>query len=80
MSNTNIYSELIDAYFALIENLSKDNKLKLIEKIHSSANSENNITNSAKSFYGIWKSSKSAEEMINEIRNARTSGRIIEEL
>lgn len=52
MSNTNIYSELIDAYFALIENLSKDNKLKLIEKIHSSANSEKQYNELGKIF--LW--------------------------
>ncbi|MEP7145503.1 MAG: hypothetical protein ABI792_00695 [bacterium] len=80
MGKTNSYSKLIDAYFSLIENLSEENKLKLIEKLSSSTKLVTNGTKSMKSFYGIWKSEKSAEDIISEIYSARTAGRKIEKL
>jgi hypothetical protein len=70
---------LIDNYFGLLRSLSKENKLRLIDKLSKSIVDEAaKDENLADKFFGAFKSEKSAEDIIAEIRNSRTFTRTIE--
>ncbi|MEI6048089.1 MAG: hypothetical protein WCS03_04255 [Bacteroidota bacterium] len=78
---SNASTILIDNYFGLLSSLSKENKIKLIAKLSNSivdepSEKENVIDN----FFGAFKSDKSADEIIKEIRESRTFNRTIEAL
>jgi len=64
---------LIDNYYGLLSSLSKENKIKLIAKLSNSINEEaTENENVVDKFFGAFKSEKSAEELIKEIRESRT--------
>lgn len=68
---------LIDSYWSLLKDLSADIKLKLIARLSSSIvedKAKEECNDLADKFYGAWKEDKSAEELINEIRNSRVVG------
>ncbi len=76
-SNTN--AVLIDNYFGLLRSLSSENKLKLIAKLSNSIiNEDTDNEDIIDMFFGAFKSEKSAEELIKEIRESRTFNRTIE--
>lgn len=79
MRSIDINTTLIEGYLRLLDNLSLSNKLDLISKLILSAKTD--ISPQKKSFYkafGAWDSKKSADEIINEIRDSRTFNRKIE--
>jgi hypothetical protein len=70
---------MIENYYGLLRSLSKENKLKLIAKLSNSmieevVEDETLIDR----FFGAFKSDKSAEDIIQEIRESRTFNRTIE--
>ena len=70
---------IIDGYVQLLENLSPSNKLDLIAKLTASIKID--LTNRKTSFkkaFGAFESTKSAEEIIDDIRNSRVLNRQIE--
>jgi hypothetical protein len=70
---------IIDGYVELLENLSPSNKLDLIAKLTASIKID--LTNKKTSFkkaFGAFESTKSAEEIIDDIRNSRVLNRQIE--
>lgn len=70
---------IIDGYVELLENLSPSNKLDLIAKLTASIKID--LTNRKTSFkkaFGAFESTKSAEEIIDDIRNSRVLNRQIE--
>ena len=72
-------STIVDGYVGLLNNLSTNNKLDLISKLTASVKTD--LTNKKSSFkkaFGAFDSKKSAEEIIEEIRNSRVSTRQIE--
>lgn len=70
---------LIDNYFGLLSSLSRENKIKLIAKLSNSIVDEvSEKENVVDRFFGAFKSDKSAEEIINDIRESRTFNRKIE--
>jgi len=70
---------LIDNYYGLLSSLSKENKIKLIAKLSDSIVEEaTENENLVDKFFGAFKSEKSAEELIKEIRDSRTFNRTIE--
>jgi len=69
-----------DIYFAFLENLSKKDKLSLIEKLNDSISIHETKSKSIDYFYGIWESDNSAEELIKEIHSARKFTRKYEEM
>lgn len=76
---TNTSTILIDNYFGLLSSLSKENKMRLIAKLSNSIVEETaEDENLADKFYGAFKSEKSAEDIIKEIRESRTFNRTIE--
>jgi hypothetical protein len=72
-------SKIIEGYLGLLDNLSPSNKLDLIARLTASVKTD--LTTKKSSFkqaFGAFESSKSAEEIIEEIRSSRVSTRIIE--
>ena len=79
MRITEINTTIVDGYVGLLDNLSTNNKLDLISKLTASVKTD--LTNKKSSFkkaFGAFDSKKSAEEIIQEIRNSRISTRQIE--
>ena len=73
MKAININTTLVESYLQMLDNLSTDSKLELISKLTLSVKSD--ISERKKTFsksFGAWKSKKTAEEIITEIRNSRT--------
>jgi hypothetical protein len=69
---------IVDGYVGLLENLATSNKLDLISKLTDSIKAD--LTNKKSSFkkaFGAFDSKKSAEEIIEEIRNSRVSTRMV---
>jgi hypothetical protein len=79
MRTTEINTSIVDGYVELLDNLSTDNKLDLISKLTASVKTDlSNKKSSFKKAFGAFDSKKSAEEIIEEIRNSRVSTRQIE--
>lgn len=79
MRTAEINTTIVDGYVGLLDNLSTNNKLDLISKLTASVKSD--LTDKKSSFkkaFGAFDSKKSAEEIIEEIRNNRVSTRQIE--
>lgn len=76
---TNANTSLIDNYFGLLNGLSKENKLRLIAKLSNSIADEV-VKNEdvVDQYFGAFKSNKSAEEIIKEIKESRSFNRIVE--
>lgn len=70
----------MDTYWSILKNLSSDMKLELISRLSKSLLSKDQSIddNWASQFAGGWKDSRSAESIIEDIRNSRTSNREIE--
>jgi hypothetical protein len=76
---TELITTIVDGYVGLLDNLSTNNKLDLISRLTASVKTD--LTNKKSSFrkaFGAFDSKKSAEEIIEEIRNSRVSTRQIE--
>ena len=81
MKVTELNTTIVDGYVGLLDNLSTNNKLDLISRLTASVKTD--LTNKKSSFrkaFGAFDSKKSAEEIIEEIRNSRVSTRQIESL
>lgn len=73
MKSSELNINIVDSYFKILKNLSADNKLKLIDKLSKSIKKPQKEKNgSLKALYGAFISEKSADELIQEIRSART--------
>ena len=70
-----------DNYLSLLSNLSPETKLELISKLKDSLKPrKKRATISLKKLFGAFKSNKPADQIILEIRNARTFDRHLESL
>lgn len=79
MNTTTFNSKIVEGYFGLLDNLSPTNKLDLIAKLTASVKSDLKPKKSSfKKAFGAFESSKSAEEIIEEIRESRVFNRQIE--
>jgi hypothetical protein len=79
MRTAEINTSIVDGYVELLDNLSTDNQLDLISKLTASVRTDlSNKKSSFKKAFGAFDSKKSAEEIIEEIRNSRVSTRQIE--
>lgn len=79
MNTTTFNSKIVDGYFGLLDNLSPTNKLDLIAKLTASVKSDLKPKKSSfKKAFGAFESSKSAEEIIEEILESRVFNRQIE--
>jgi hypothetical protein len=73
---------IVDSYFGLIHNMSNANKKALINKLVDSIKPEedNEPYKNLKESFGTFKSDKSAENIIDEIRSSRLFNREIESI
>ena len=72
-------NKTIENYWKMLENLDSDTKLVLISKLSKSIKTSKKIKEiSASMFSGIWADGQSAEDLIENIRSARTNIRIRE--
>ena len=79
MTSTETNTTIINGYVGLLENLSPDNKLDLISKLTASVKTDlGNKKSKFKKSFGAFESEKTAEEIIEEIRNSRLFTREIE--
>lgn len=79
MRTTEINTTIVDGYVGLLNNLSANNKLDLIAKLTASVKADfTRKKSSFKKSFGAFDSKKTAEEIIDEIRNSRVSTREIE--
>jgi hypothetical protein len=79
MSTSENNTILLDSYIGLLDNLSTSNKLDLISKLSNSVKTNlKKKKSSIKKAVGAFESEKTAEEIIEEIRNSRLSTRVIE--
>lgn len=72
-------TQILNGYWGLLNTLSPNLKLKLIERLSESINKDtsNNNDGFEKSF-GAWIDSRDSDEIIAEIRDSRTFNRQIE--
>lgn len=69
---------MIDNYFGLLRGLSNENKLELIVRLSKSIVLKPTANNkTVDHFFGAFKSEKTAEEIITEIKDSRTFNRNI---
>lgn len=81
MKTAPIKFNLIDSYLALLNSLSPDNKLELISKLSDTLKSPKKPTRkSVGDLYGAFKSTKTAEEIISELKANRSFNRKTEQL
>ena len=73
MRTVDINTNLIESYYAFLKNLGADSKFDLIERLsRSMKDSKKSKDDSIKSLYGAFISEHSADELIDDIRKART--------
>ncbi|GAB6012320.1 hypothetical protein [Viscerimonas tarda] len=79
---TMTYTEknIVKAYSLMLDNLSLAAKIAIAEHLSKSLKKEQISDSDFYNLFGSWKSDKSAEEIISEIRDSRSFGntRIIE--
>ena len=81
MNTADINTDLIDSYFTLLKSLSPNSKLELIARLSKSMKTTKKPKEvSLSSLYGAWASEQSAEELVQELKNARNFNRNREEL
>ena len=80
MNALNINNALIETYLKLLKNLSLESKSELISRLTNSMKKEKKDEETFYSLFGVWKDEKSAEDMILEIRDARSFNRVRIEL
>jgi hypothetical protein len=79
MNKIEFNSKIVEGYFGMLNTLSPTNKLDLIAKLSASVKSDLKPKKSSlKKAFGAFESSKSAGEIIGEIRESRVLSRQIE--
>jgi len=79
MPTVDINKRLVDGYLELFKNLSPNSKLDLISGLSNSLkSSKKNKAVSIKALEGDFIQEKSADEIISDLKQARTFTRIIE--
>ena len=80
MENLTMSESTLNKYFGILENLDTNSKKKLIIRLTKSINSKPKQKEKIENIFGAWQGAKSADEIIDEIRNSRYNKREIEEL
>ncbi|NBC83256.1 MAG: hypothetical protein GVY19_07715 [Bacteroidetes bacterium] len=69
----------INSYFRLMKNWDIESKKDLIIKLTQSINDKAEDSHDFSSCFGAWDDERSADEIIDDIRNSRINNREIEE-
>ena len=81
MNISNSKTSISNTYWEMLKDLSSDIKLELIAKLSASLVAKDNTSdtsNGTTEFVGRWEDDRTADEVIEDIRGARTSNREIE--
>lgn len=72
-------TQIVNGYWGLLNTLSPNLKLKLIERLSKSINKDiSNDNDGFEQSFGAWIDSRDSDEIIAEIRDSRTFNRQIE--
>jgi hypothetical protein len=81
MKSADLEFNLINSYLGLLNSLSPDSKLELISKLSDSLKGSRKPTRkSVGDLYGAFKSKKTADEIISELKSTRYFNRTTEQL
>lgn len=75
MGNLTLTNKVLDRYFDYLIRFDNNTKKKLIIKLTNSLDLKERKSFDPKSLFGAWKGDKSADEIIDEIRNSRVEPR-----
>lgn len=76
MKQTDLNTDLIGSYFALLKSLSANNKLELIAMLSKSLKTTKNVNDSSwKSLFGVLEVDLSADAFINDLKKDRKFSR-----
>jgi hypothetical protein len=78
MATLKINNKSIARYFGFLKNLNTQSKKKLIIQLTRSIESQKKTNKGINHLFGAWDDSRTAEEIINEIRESRTQNVEIE--
>ncbi|MEQ8582365.1 MAG: hypothetical protein RIC30_01985 [Marinoscillum sp.] len=78
MATLKISDKSISRYFGFLKNMDTQSKKKLIIQLTDSIESKETTKKGIDHLFGAWEDTKTAEEMISEIRGSRTQNREIE--
>ena len=81
MNISNSKTSISNTYWEMLKDLSSDIKLELIAKLSASSVAKDNTSDTSNwtsEFVGRWEDDRTADEVIEDIRGARTSNREIE--
>lgn len=72
MKTADLNIDIIDSYFALLKNLSPNNKLELIARLSKSLKTKSKAKDhSWKSLFGAWEMEQSADEFMDQLKKER---------
>ncbi|MCB0488393.1 MAG: hypothetical protein KDC99_07945 [Cyclobacteriaceae bacterium] len=81
MKTTDLNFNLVDSYLGLLKSLSPDSRLELIAKLSASLKGSKKPSNKSLSeLYGAFKSKKTADQIIADLKKSRNFDRKTEQL
>jgi hypothetical protein len=80
MKSLDVPQHLVETYLSLLRNLSYNSKLELISALSLSMKNEQLNNGLAKTLFGAFETNKSAEQVIEEIKQSRYFNRKVEKL
>lgn len=81
MKGLELSKQALDHYFKILNNFSTSTKKRLIVMLTESIEGEEPQTSpKIDELYGAWQDDKSADEIVNEIKESRTYNREIDDL
>lgn len=80
MKSLDVPQHLLETYLSLLRNLSYNSKLELISALSLSMKNEQQNNGLAKTLFGAFETNKSAEQVIEEIKQSRYFNRKVEKL
>lgn len=80
MARLSVTERMLDGYLGFLRRLDTDAKKRLIIRLTESIESESSVPSDIGALFGAWSDSRSSDEIIRDIRAARTPNRDIEPL
>lgn len=78
MGSLTISDKILEKYFSYLKNLDVKTKKRLISKLSKSIKSDSKKEFDLNKMFGAWSNTKSSDEIISEIKNARVNKMISE--
>jgi len=78
MATLKISDKSISRYFGFLKNMDTQSKKKLIIELTNSIEPKRNTKRGIDHLFGAWEDTRTAEEMVSDIRESRVQNREIE--